>query len=58
VLCVQPEKKGYLYGVFKLEDSTFIAAWKGHHKHADTLEELKHLLNGHEKMLLTFKVQE
>lgn len=59
VLCSQGEAStGGLFGVFKLQDGSFAAAWKNHSQRCDTLDELKGYLNQHEQTLLRYGIKE
>lgn len=47
-----------LFGVFELEDGSFVACWENHHQKAQTLDDLKGFLNQHEKGILQFGIKE
>jgi hypothetical protein len=47
-----------LFGVFKLQNGKYLAAWENEIQKADTLEELSVFLNVHEKEMLRYGKKE
>ncbi len=52
IVCGQPKADGYLFGVFKLQDGLYMAAWEKHCTDPCTMADMLELLNVHEKELL------